>query len=201
MSLKVYSRRRMIMGVKPYDSEIEYLQSTGKQYIETGIIPNDSTGVYITAYRISGNDNLVIGCRNNSGNTRWAIGITTLGWYYGWRVFENSNISGGPAYIHMNYLNDGKFKVKTPTTTKTMILPSLSFTPAYNIRLFGSAGINASYAKWYGRIYAVQITQGTEIIMDLIPVRVGDIGYMYDKVSDQLFGNDGTGSFILGPDI
>lgn len=26
------------------------------------------------------------------------------------------------------------------------------------------------------------------------------IGYMYDKVSGQLFGNQGTGNFILGAD-
>ena len=36
--------------------------------------------------------------------------------------------------------------------------------------------------------------------MDLIPVRVGQVGYMYDKVSRQLFGNSGTGNFILGND-
>jgi hypothetical protein len=36
--------------------------------------------------------------------------------------------------------------------------------------------------------------------LDLIPVRVGNVGYMYDKVSGKLFGNVGTGSFILGPD-
>lgn len=71
----------------------------------------------------------------------------------------------------------------------------------YLIRLVGSAGVSGTYTKWNGRIYAVQITQGTEIIMDLIPVRVGNVGYMYDKVSGNLFGNSGTGSFTLGPDV
>ena len=33
-----------------------------------------------------------------------------------------------------------------------------------------------------------------------IPVRVGQVGYMYDRVSGQLFGNQGTGNFILGED-
>ena len=37
--------------------------------------------------------------------------------------------------------------------------------------------------------------------MDLVPVRIGSTGYMYDKVSGNLFGNSGTGSFILGPDV
>ena len=37
-------------------------------------------------------------------------------------------------------------------------------------------------------------------IFDFIPVRVGDIGYLYDRMSGQLFGNQGTGAFIIGPD-
>ena len=36
--------------------------------------------------------------------------------------------------------------------------------------------------------------------MNLIPVRKDGVGYMYDTVSGQLFGNIGTGNFILGPD-
>lgn len=35
--------------------------------------------------------------------------------------------------------------------------------------------------------------------MDLIPVRIGTTGYMYDKISGQLLA--GTGEFILGQDI
>ena len=39
---------------------------------------------------------------------------------------------------------------------------------------------------------------------DFIPVRVGSganaVGYMYDRVSGQLFGNAGTGAFVIGPD-
>lgn len=50
---------------------------------------------------------------------------------------------------------------------------------------------------WYG----FKFYEYNNLIMDLIPVRIGDIGYMYDKVSGKLFGNEGTGEFILGPDV
>jgi hypothetical protein len=39
------------------------------------------------------------------------------------------------------------------------------------------------------------------LMADFIPVRVGDVGYMYDRVSGQLFGNAGTGEFVLGTDL
>ena len=38
-------------------------------------------------------------------------------------------------------------------------------------------------------------------VLDMIPVRVGQVGYMYDRVSKTLFGNSGTGSFTLRPDV
>jgi len=53
-----------------------------------------------------------------------------------------------------------------------------------------------SYTTWVGRIYSVKITQGSEIIMDLIPVVKDNIGYMYDEISKSLFGNNGTGEFV-----
>ena len=42
-------------------------------------------------------------------------------------------------------------------------------------------------------------------IRDFIPVRFTNSlgqteGAMYDRVSGQLFGNSGTGEFIIGPD-
>jgi hypothetical protein len=45
-----------------------------------------------------------------------------------------------------------------------------------------------------------KIWDGESLLIHLIPVRVGQVGYMYDKISGQLFGNVGTGSFFLGLD-
>jgi hypothetical protein len=47
----------------------------------------------------------------------------------------------------------------------------------------------------------VALTYNGVCVFDAIPVRVGNVGYMYDKISGQLFGNAGTGDFILGNDI
>ena len=50
------------------------------------------------------------------------------------------------------------------------------------------------------RIYSAYVSNGTNVA-DFIPVRVGSVGYMYDRVSGKLFGNAGTGDFVLGPDV
>jgi hypothetical protein len=51
------------------------------------------------------------------------------------------------------------------------------------------------------RIYWFKVYLSNELILDMIPVRVGNIGYMYDRLSGRLFGNSGTGEFVLGSDI
>ena len=186
----------------PYDAEIEYLQSTGTQWIDTGIVPDATTGFEAEVVCSNNTDSYFIGLRNNSSNTRWGAGHSSGGFYWCYGSYQTSGrLTGLSANIKLNYLNDKKFIATNGSTVADVSLPSLSFTPAYNIRLFGSAGTVASYSKWSGKIYYVKITQGSELVMDLIPVRVGQVGYMYDKVSGRLFGNSGTGNFTLGPDV
>lgn len=72
--------------------------------------------------------------------------------------------------------------------------------------LFGryntSTGLVESQAR-NAKIYLFQMmdSTGEELIYDLIPVRIGDDGFMYDRISGELFGNEGTGAFVLGPDL
>lgn len=51
------------------------------------------------------------------------------------------------------------------------------------------------------RIYWFKVYLFNELMLDMIPVRVGNVGYMYDRISGRLFGNSGTGEFVLGSDI
>ena len=190
----------------PYDCMVEYIESSGTQYIDTGIIPDANTGMYLKANQSGNTDNYAAGLRNDSGNTRWCIGRSGYGWYWGYGTYDSTqrtHLSKQANIVEckLNYLNDSKWSGTGDNNTSIeSTLSTLSFTPAYNIRLFGSAGVSAGYSSYAGKIYAVKISQGSDIIMDLVPVRVGQVGYMYDKISGKLFGNDGTGSFTLGPD-
>ena len=54
------------------------------------------------------------------------------------------------------------------------------------------------------QIYGCKLWNGITLVRDFIPVRVGSgssaVGYLYDRVSGELFGNAGTGEFLIGPD-
>lgn len=51
-------------------------------------------------------------------------------------------------------------------------------------------------------IYGCRLYDSSSILVrDFIPMRVGTVGYMLDLVSGKLFENKGTGNFVLGPDV
>ena len=82
--------------------------------------------------------------------------------------------------------------------TKKVTFPNSTYTTPGTIFIFA---LNENYAVRPGNrgvdipLYYMKIGD-----LDLIPVRKGNIGYLYDKVSGKLFANQGTGTFTLGPD-
>lgn len=180
----------------PYDARIEYLESTGTQCIDTGYIPNENSTVIIDAQF------------NNNRNDA-ALFSAYAGWTWGmWTLFcsraqiywalANTFYDPYPTPIRQEYkiigaflyINDMPFRETQPAFSSNMVNSSL--------HLFSRG--NMVGEKSTGRLFGVKIHDNS-ISADLIPVRVGTTGYMYDKISGQLLGNAGTGEFILGPDI
>jgi hypothetical protein len=50
-------------------------------------------------------------------------------------------------------------------------------------------------------VYSFKVYNSNTLIRDFIPVRIGNTGYMFDKITGKMYGNAGTGSFTLGPDL
>lgn len=199
-------RRGMMAGkVLPYDAEVEYLRRENgvSAYIDTGIVPNDLTGIWLYVEPTNTVDSYLCGMRKDSGNTRFIIGYTNNNAYYGWGAYNGSLTNTfTKGELSLNYLNSRRFKVKQEggTELQSNTFSTLPFSTTLTIFLFGYN----RYGSFIGasqHLYACKISQGSDIIRDFTPVRVGTVGYMYDRVSGQLFGNAGTGAFILGPDI
>jgi len=190
-------RRRALLGAGdslPYDAEVEYLESDGSQFINSELVGGNDVGLYVIISRLNTQDRQIIGSRDSSGNTRFFIGNTYVGWgtYHG----IGSSTTGILYEWGLNYLNS---RVFAENGGGAWSLSDLGFTPTFPIFIF-ALNYAGNAQCWAGRIYAAKISRGTTIVMDLIPVRVGTTGYMYDKVSGQLFGNAGSGDFILGND-
>lgn len=51
------------------------------------------------------------------------------------------------------------------------------------------------------KLYSLYIEENGQKVIDLIPIRIGQVGYMFDMVNGNLYGNAGTGDFVLGGDV
>lgn len=194
--------RRLMMAAKgkPYDAEVEYLESDGTQWIDTNFVPDDTSGLYIKAYANKKFANAIaVGVRQTSGDTRWWINYSTT-LEISWNTWIGYNVTYANVIteVENNFLNSKTGKING--VIKRTTYPTLSNITNSAYLFIGNLYGTTTASPFIGRIYNVKFSRNNTIVMDMIPVRVGQVGYMYDKVSGQLFGNSGTGNFILGND-
>ena len=186
----------------PYDAKVDYLEGSGTQYITLPL--SVSAGTYMC---IEGEVTLIYGGTNGghifsakptekqfeskyynyTSSSRYITLSSTIG------NSANNGGWGGTSGVKMTFelSTDGKTINDTFTPLVRNITGAIT-----SLILFGNGSKN--YPVRFGWI---KITVGTTLVYDLIPVRVGTVGYMYDKVNKQLLGNNGSGNFILGYDI
>lgn len=196
-------RRRIMASVGgkalPYDAEVEYLESSGTQWIETGkygsrvhVISAKCEWLVFTT---------IFGCRD--GVYKNAVYCGCYGGNDGRYTPNYDNVDAGefkdvvdgiPHVVSFgpdNVSLDGEKRYRNFT----------DFTTSYTIPLFGNRNGTNTVNPRTARIYWFEI----EDVMMLIPIRFTNEngvseGAMYDRVSGQLFRNAGTGAFIVGPD-
>jgi hypothetical protein len=190
---------------------VEYLQSNGSQYINTGYIlkANDKVEVRVSMQG-SGSYNGVFGARKNDyEHNAYALfgrfGSSNKFVYTRTRQEKSGNtISTNVIYDVTTQgstctIMQGDTLVQTLTNSGT-IEDCVNPCGLFVLNTFnGADGFNKD-TYGYMKIYSFKITDSNNnVIMDLVPVRDGSTGYMYDKVSNSLMTNNGT--FLYGNDI
>ena len=181
-----------------YDAEVEYLESTGSQYIDTGITGDQDTEIE-TEWMVSAiNGRYLYGCASVGNTSSLNAYISTNSrFYFGNRLTIVNGITTG-VWHHTIHNFEG---LDYDNTTHAGIYQSNFVTP-YTILLFSGHTNSGNIGfKTIGKIKTFAIRKNGVDALNMYPVRCGTTGYMYDRVSGQLFGNDGTGDFIVGPDV
>ena len=191
----------------PYDAEVEWLQSDGNAYIDTGIkvAGNLSANVYLVDFF----DSMYVGESAFGGEAY----IERDEWEGDWRGFGFWINSNGKAEFNYNDSNIILDDYNTyPQSARVVIENGVisigseqytytpdSFTTNRNVILFGW---NRNTILFIGhcKMGPCYLSDGTTTL-DLIPVRKDGVGYMYDKISGRMFGREETGNFIVGNDV
>ena len=204
-------RNALMTGKRlPYDAEVEYLESTGMQWIDTGVYATENTRVKIAFSDYTQSGAWLFGARRGFQNA--ALGIYTNAntaenrWLRAFGNFISSGFTFSTVDLGVSTFDYdcGHFtgtREKVPITVKFTDTASAFDSSPYNIYLWTVNLAGTPGAISSAKIYATQIWQNGVLVRDFIPVRKGSTGYLYDRVSGKLFGNAGTGDFVLGPDV
>ncbi len=197
----------MIAGV-PYDAEIAYLQADGNAYIDMGR-PIGSGFWFVATLKIIGTNNQyksILGARTGSGVEDYQFSLVTYGSQAQNRLLARYGTNSSqffaeyPATEFLSVRVDADYKLYfngTLAATLGDASPSSQNLFLFALNDNGTASQNLSnLVRVYGIKYGDSSGQH-----DFIPVRVGQVGYLYDRVTRKLYGNAGTGSFTLGPDV
>lgn len=202
----------------PYDAEVEYLEATALStssgpYINTGFIPTSYSRFEIE-YANVGNPssqevmNGVAGGAGGSNNSRFAIGTSANGGgstYFGivqYNIDSVQRVYSQTKIFQFIYLNGTSATYGTNSVTRTASINAYGNTtaPVILFARYGGSGVFFPGATTQ-RIYWCKLWRdSTTLAHHFIPVRKGQTGHLYDKVTKTLFGNAGTGAFLYGTD-
>ncbi len=193
-------------------TELEYIESTGTQYIDTGIIPDATSEFEVECSQTIGTSQF----QSMFGANRTSSGVDDyqqytslsgtevfirLGGSYGTRPTSST---GNMARIWKldGTKNVASFHGTTIKVNKTEYTGKSCYgTAKGHLLLFKEQ--NSDYHQYgVGKIYKFKWWMNNIIVLDLIPVRRkkdGVIG-MFDKMNGRFVTNLGTGSFIAGPE-
>jgi hypothetical protein len=176
---------------------LNYIESSGTQYIDTGFKPNNNTRAVVdAAFTNIGDGKYIFGARAAWANAMFAVYAEADGtqFTYGHGT-QTGKASGTVINRHTFDLNKNSLYIDG---TLGGTLTANNFQSANSIYLL-SCNQNGSPLNYtvYLKIYACQIYDNGTLVRDFVPCinPDGEVG-LYDIVGKAFYGNKGTGSFV-----
>ena len=180
-------------------TQVEYIESGGAQYIDTGFKPNQDTRVIADIQMVAENSlaaNDIFGARTSASSKVFAVQWNTANNQF--QHFYNNgydNLDFGNFDIRQVVeMNKNVFILNGVTHTRTYA----SFQCNYSLYIF--AVNNAGSAQFYSnmRLYSCLIYDNGTLIRDYVPCLHDGTAGLYDMVNGVFYTNAGTGSFATG---
>ena len=178
---------------------VEYLESSGTQYINSGINADSSLGFKCDYKLVTTDPNQYMGAIRQDGSNyiRHHLTLNPQG-DFGYNIADTRYDLVKDTNKHYLEYNAETHKLIQDTTSQNTL--TSSFNVNLNYYIFGRNGnpstLNASIAI---RLYYFKMYKSGTLVRDYIPCKdENDVGFMFDKVTHTLYANAGTGSFVVG---
>lgn len=179
-------------------TEVQYIQSTGAQYIDTGFTPDQDTRIIYDCERLSTvSAEHFFGVRTgNAAKNAFCFYIYNSGW----RFAYNNYVAAGDGPSTGRYLFDANKNVMTINGSLTLKSTYAKFKASATATLFSMRSFNSGISYGSHKLFSCQIYNNGTLTRNFIPCKspAGAVG-LYDLVGAKFYGNAGTGSFTAGP--
>ena len=183
-------------------TQLEYIQSSGTQYINTGFKPNQDTKIVVSVAFLGSAGENVLGSRNSSSDATNRFGIITfgssskIGSFFGSTTTQSISLDSS---IHNYTLSKAGLSVDGASYGGTY---TSSFSCMYPITLFAWNNGSNGIVKNSSKIVDCKIFSGEVLVRNFIPCKnpSGVIG-LYDVIENKFYKNAGTGSFVAGAEV
>ena len=186
-------------------TELEYIESSGTQYINTGIAPKTTTRV-VCDFQYTA----------TSGQCGWGSTGSKESFFFGvagdgaFKASVSGNFTVSPTGVaadtdrHTFDISMSALKLDGTAFANATTSPFSNAASGNTLYLFALHAGWSPYVVNYAsmRIYSCKIYDGETLVRDFVPVvRTSDSkAGLYDLETDAFFGNAGSGSFTAGPE-
>lgn len=181
-------------------TEVEYIKSSGTQYIDTGFVPNQDTRVVCDAvFSPEGTSSqYFFGVRVSSTSRQFGLRGTASGYQIKYGNVDGGTTSGVETGRILIDFNKNKLSVGSLSLSNDYA----TFTCPGNMYLFAANNNGAVYAYCTATVYSMQIYDNGVLVRDFIPCKnASGVAGLYDVVGGKFYGNAGSGSFAVGADV
>lgn len=179
-------------------TELEYIQSSGTQYINTEFFPNQDTRIVLDVLFTNEKEGVLFGSRTSTTANNFSFLNTGTLKY---RADYNTAQAMLSASKSSRFVLDMNKNVLSFDGENIHTFTYAAFQGTYPVYLFvlNNAGSTASMAT--ATLYSCQIYDNGLLESDFIPCKNadGEVG-LYDRVYHEFYRNAGTGEFIAGPE-
>lgn len=202
---------KMLMGeILPMDyQQVEYIQSTGTQWIDTVFVPNQDTRVVMDFQPTVASAAIIFGSRQYFENNSF--------------MFNMGGSASSPNFV-TSYASQATYTIKKVDTERHIVdknknelyldnvkintsFTYQNFTAPGPLNLFAGYSANITPAGGYFpcsiKLYSCQIYDNGELIRDFVPCfRTSDnVVGLYDKVNNMFYTNSGSDEFLMGSNV
>lgn len=188
-------------------TELQYIESSGTQYIDTGFIPNQDTKLTMKVMATTTDNAATSGGFVPYGSSDSSTGNAYE--CYTWNSNQEANYNGQRATLSaaikdkeliITQDKNAFSLVASDGTTMSKAFTYNTFTAPRTLLLFATH--RSTPLKGKQKIYSCQLYDNGTLVRNFVPcINPSGVVGLYDLVGGKFYGNAGSGVFVTGPEV